>query len=142
MLESIFAHLASDRIQAFSAGSNPAGTVNPYAIQLLQREGHDVTEFRSKSWDEFSDNPEMDIVITVCGNAKNETCPIWPGVPVSAHWGVDDPADPHIPEESRPQAFDAAYFALLFRAKALLDLEFETLSSKALKSELDKIGSL
>lgn len=142
MLESILRHHAHDRILAHSAGSNPAGQVNPIALQLLQHKGHDTRLLRSKSWDEYARAPEMDIVITVCGNAGRETCPIWPGTPLRAHWGVDDPADPHIPADSRPQVFDAAYLALLMRAKTLLDLKFEEMSQKDIQQALTDIGKV
>ena len=142
MLESILRHHAHDRVIAHSAGSNPAGDVNPVALQLLQSKGHDTRLLRSKSWDEYARAPEMDMVITVCGNAARETCPIWPGAPLRAHWGVDDPADPHIPVDSRPQAFDLAYHALLHRAKALLDMKFEEMSAGDLQHALTDIGKV
>jgi len=90
LLESLLNHLGGGRISAFSAGSKPAGQVHPGALALLMREGFDLGGLRSKSWDEFgnSNSPVMDAVITVCGNAANEECPIWPGAPVKAHWGV------------------------------------------------------
>jgi protein-tyrosine-phosphatase len=109
---------------------------------LLQEKDHDTSQARSKSWDEFADEnaPEMDMVITVCSSAAGETCPIWPGAPVRAHWGVDDPAK--APETDWKLAFEAAYDALEKRAKALLDLPFETLDEGELKATLDRIGRM
>ena len=140
MLESILRHYAHDRVLAHSAGSHPTGDVNPLALQLLQSKGHDTRLLRSKSWDEYALAPEMDMVITVCGNAARETCPVWPGSPLRAHWGIDSPSDPNIPEESRPQAFDMTYHALLHRAKALLDLKLEEMSAGELQHALCDIG--
>ncbi|HEC91252.1 MAG TPA: arsenate reductase ArsC, partial [Alphaproteobacteria bacterium] len=92
--ECLLNHLGHGRFRAYSAGSRPTGTVNPLAVEILEAEGVPASGRRSKSWDEFgaADSPQMDIVITVCGNAANETCPVWPGAPMSVHWGFDDPA--------------------------------------------------
>lgn len=142
MLESILRHHAHNRILAHSAGSHPAGQVNPHTIHLLQSKGHDTRLLNSKSWDEYARAPEMDMVITVCGNAARETCPIWPGVPLRAHWSIDNPAAAHIPAESRPQAFDMAYHALLHRAKALLDQNIEEMTQGNLQHALSDIGRM
>jgi len=92
--EGLLNHLGGDRVTAYSAGSQPTGKPNPFALQALRNNGIDPSFARSKSWDEFAvvTAPEMDIIITVCANAAGETCPVWPGHPASAHWGVDDPA--------------------------------------------------
>ncbi|QBF31760.1 arsenate reductase ArsC [Thalassococcus sp. S3] len=142
LLESIFNTHAPDRVRAFSAGSQPAGQVHPQSIRLLKEEGHDVGKARSKSWDEFaeSDAPEMDVVITVCGSAASETCPVWPGAPVRAHWGVEDPAAAAEPDWAT--AFQAAYQTLHRRAKALLDLPIETMEQTELIAHLKRIGTL
>ena len=140
MLESILRHHAHDRILAHSAGSHPTGQVAPQAIHLLQHKGHDTRMLLSKSWDEYALAPEMDMVITVCGTAAREPAPVWPGAPLCAHWGIDDPTDPHIPVDSRPQAFDLAYHALLHRAKLLLDMKLEEMSDAELQDALTDIG--
>ncbi len=146
LLESIFNHTSGGRITAYSAGSHPAGVVHPQSLVLLKEMGHDTSAARSKSWDEFAgaNAPRMDAVITVCGAAAGETCPIWPnnasGAPVRSHWGVDDPA------ATKPAdwqgAFATAYKILGKRAAALLDLPLETLSVAELKATLDQIGCL
>lgn len=141
LLESILNHTSGGRIQAFSAGSNPTGKVHPQSLKLLSSLGHDITNARSKSWDEFAvkDAPTMDAVITVCGAAAAETCPIWPGVPVRSNWGVDDPADC---ADDCELAFQTAYDLLAKRAAALLATPFETLDAAGLKTTLTNIGQL
>ncbi len=140
LLESVFNTEGLGRVRAYSAGSQPAGQVHPQSLVLLEELGHDVTNARSKSWDEFAqDNAaEMDMVITVCSSAAGETCPIWPGAPIRAHWGVDDPAKAE--KADWQVAFEDAYAALFARAKALLDLPFETMDAGELKATLDRIG--
>ncbi|MFK7835665.1 MAG: arsenate reductase ArsC [Sulfitobacter sp.] len=142
LLESLFTHLGSGRVCAFSAGSEPAGKVNPYAIALLTEEGHNVSDFRSKSWDEFgqTDAPQMDIVITVCGSAAAETCPIWPGTPLRAHWGVEDPAAS--PDDKAPAAFAESYDILRRRAEAFLGQTVETMTPEMLAAHLKTCGAL
>lgn len=121
--EVLINELGRGRLSAFSAGSQPVGRVNPGATDKLKREGHDVAGLESKSWDRFSGSgaPEIDIVITVCDNAAGESCPIWNGAPVTAHWGIPDPAS----EEDVEAAFDAAYDALRGRIEALLQVPLE-----------------
>ncbi len=146
LLESIFNQTSGGRITAYSAGSHPTGVVHPQSLVLLKEMGHDTNVARSKSWDEFArpDAPKMDVVITVCGSAAGEVCPIWPnnasGAPVRSHWGVDDPA------AAKPadwqSAFTTAYETLGKRAAALLDLPVESLSVDELKATLDQIGRL
>ncbi|KZY39358.1 arsenate reductase, partial [Roseovarius sp. HI0049] len=118
----------------------PTGQVHPQSLRLLEEKGHDITHARSKSWDEFAadDAPLMDIVITVCGSAAGETCPVWPGAPVRSHWGVEDPAA--APEAEWEAAFNAAYDTLERRTLALLDMNFETMEQGELKATLDRIG--
>ncbi|WP_424833525.1 arsenate reductase ArsC [Ruegeria sp.] len=142
LLESIFNHTSDGRLRAFSAGSNPTGKVHPQSLTLLESVGHDLSDSRSKSWDEFAadDAPEMDMVITVCGSAAEETCPVWPGAPVRAHWGVKDPAAAS--EEDWDEAFRTAYDILGRRAAALLDLPVETLGNAELTAQLKRIGDI
>ncbi len=136
LLESLLNHLGGGRVAAFSAGSQPAGKVNPHAIRLLETEGHDTGGFRSKSWDEFgeADAPQMDAVITVCGSAAGETCPMWPGTPLRAHWGVEDPAA--AAEAKAPAAFEEAFGILSRRARTFLAAPIETMDRDAFAAHL------
>jgi len=127
--EMLFNHLGQGRIKAYSAGSKPAGKVNPVALETLEKHGVPCAGTRSKSWDEFAaaDAPHFDFIFTVCGNAASETCPVWPGHPATAHWGIADPA--HVePIEARRAAFEAAYQALKGRIAAFLALPLESMS--------------
>jgi arsenate reductase len=128
--EALFNHLGHGRIRAFSAGSKPSGKVNPVALETLEKHGIALpSEIRSKSWDEFADSaaPRLDYIFTVCASAAGETCPIWPGHPATAHWGIDDPA--HVePIEARRAAFEETYAALEKRIKAFLALDLEAMS--------------
>ncbi|HQY44213.1 MAG TPA: arsenate reductase ArsC [Paracoccaceae bacterium] len=143
LLESILnRHGAAGGIRAFSAGSKPAGQVHPQSLRLLAERGYSTEGLRSKSWDEFAapDAPVMDAVITVCGSAAGETCPFWPGAPVRAHWGVEDPAA--AAPANQPAAFETAYGKLLARANALLAARPETLDRAGLQAALTRIGSI
>ena len=128
--EALFNHLGQGRVRAFSAGSKPSGTVNMLALETLEKHGVALpSEIRSKSWDEFAapDAPKIDYIFTVCASAAGETCPIWPGHPTTAHWGIDDPA--HVePMEARRAAFEVAYLALEKRIKAFLALDLEAMT--------------
>ncbi len=137
LAEVLINELGRGRLSAFSAGSRPVGRVNPGAIGKLAREGHDVTGLESRSWDRFSgpDAPEIDIVITVCDNAAGESCPVWNGKPVTAHWGIPDPASAEAP---RP-AFDAAYDALRSRIEALLQVPLEDFDARQRYDALARI---
>jgi arsenate reductase len=130
--ESLFNHLGEGRVRAFSAGSRPSGAVNPVAIETLEKHGVPLpSDLRSKSWEEFATPaaPEIDFIFTVCASAAGEVCPIWPGHPTTAHWGIDDPA--HVePIEARRAAFEAAYQALETRVKAFLALDLDRMSAK------------
>ena len=139
LLESILNHASDDRVTAYSAGSHPAGAVHPQALALLRQLGHDISGARSKSWDEFVrvDAPRMDVVITVCSAAAGETCPLWPGAPVRAHWGIDDPADCI---QDCEQVFQRAYDNLSRRAMRFLALPLDGMDKTALQAALDKIG--
>ena len=142
LLESILNTNGHGRATAYSAGSNPTGQVHPQSLVLLGQKGHATGSARSKGWDEFatSDAPHMDAVITVCASAAGETCPIWPGVPVRTHWGVEDPANTAEPDWA--VAFETAYDALHRRALAFLDLPFEAMDRDELKDALDRIGEI
>jgi len=128
--EALFNHLGKGRIRAFSAGSKPSGAVNPVALETLAKHGVPLpSDMRSKSWDEFAapGAPKLDYIFTVCASAAGEICPIWPGYPTTAHWGIDDPA--HVePLEARRAAFEMAYQALEKRIKAFLALDLESMS--------------
>ena len=130
--EMLFNHLGQGRVRAFSAGSQPSGKVNPVAPETLGKHGVPFpAEARSKSWDEFTvpGAPKIDYIFTVCASAAGETCPIWPGHPTTAHWGIADPA--HVePMEARREAFEVAYQALEKRIKAFLALDLESMSTK------------
>ncbi len=132
------------RFHAYSAGSHPAGKVNPYAIELLQRSRVPTENLRSKNWSEFAavDAPPLDFVFTVCNNAAGEMCPIWPGQPMTAHWGIEDPAAVQGSEEEIRKAFFTAYNQLHRRISFFTALPIAKLHGIALKSELDKIGML
>lgn len=127
--EMLFNHLGQGRIRAYSAGSKPAGVVNPVALETLRGHGVPFEGARSKSWDEFAcpEAPKIDFVFTVCDNAANEVCPVWPGHPTTAHWGIPDPA--HVePLDARRAAFEATYQSLHKRISAFLALPLETMT--------------
>jgi len=144
LAESLFNTLGAGRVRAWSAGSRPAGQVNPFALERLRAAGHPTEGLRSKSWNEFEgpDAPEMDVVITVCGNAAGEVCPVWRGVPLRAHWGLDDPAAAHGSDEDRRRAFERAFEIIARRVEAFLVLPFEELEPDELARELARIGTI
>ena len=141
MAEAIMNFRGKPRFTAYSAGSHPSGKVRPEALRELDFASIPISGLRSKSWDEYSrpEAPQMDFVFTVCDNAANEACPIWPGHPVSAHWGVPDPAAVTGPEEVMQQAFRNAFLLLDQRIALFLSLPLESVRL-TLKQELDKIG--
>jgi arsenate reductase len=130
------------RFRAYSAGSKPAGRVNPFALALLRTTRIDVEGLRSKSWDEFArpGAPEMDFVFTVCDNAAAEACPFWPGQPMTAHWGVPDPAAVEGSDEEKRRAFHEAFRALSTRINLFVSLPMEKLDRLALQKRLREIG--
>ena len=130
------------RFKAYSAGSKPGGRVNPYALELLAKSRIDTAGLRSKSWDEFAalGAPMMDFVFTVCDNAAAEPCPYWPGQPMTAHWGVPDPAAVAGSDEDKRYAFRQAFSALSTRINLLLNLPMEKLDRMALQKKLVEIG--
>ena len=140
--ESLVDYWGKGRFRGFSAGSQPQSAVHPLAIRLLDHLDLPTEGLRSKNWEEFAadDAPKMDFVFTVCDNAGRETCPVWPGQPVTAHWGVPDPAAVAGSEEIRMQAFRKAFSQLENRIKIFVSLPFESLDRLRLQAELDKIG--
>jgi arsenate reductase (thioredoxin) len=142
--EAILARRGAGRIVAYSAGSKPKGIPHPGALRLLARKGVDASALRSKSWDEFtgSDAPRIDLAITVCGNAAGETCPLFLGAPLKAHWGLPDPADVSGDEAAVDAAFEETWRLLDLRVTALLALPFETMERDAFKAALAEIGEM
>jgi arsenate reductase (thioredoxin) len=142
MAEAILNAQSAGRFRAFSAGSHPAGAVNPRTIELLQRNHYRTERLRSKSWDEFATPgaPVMDFVFTVCDQAAAEVCPVWPGQPISAHWGVADPAAVNGDEEKVHRAFNDAFSVLSRRISLFMCLPIDKLSRLALTQEVQKIG--
>lgn len=142
LAESVLNHVGRNRYRGFSAGSHPNGTVNPFAVELLKKNNFPTDGLRSKSWDEFAQPaaPVMDVVITVCDQAAGEVCPVWPGQPINAHWGVDDPAKVEGDEETKRRAFLHAYTHLRRRIEIFCNLPMANLDRMALKRQLDDIG--
>jgi arsenate reductase len=140
--EVLLNRLGRGRFHAFSAGSHPRGEVHPLALQTLREFGESTEGLRSKGWDKLAepDSVPLDFVFTVCGNAAAERCPVWPGQPISAHWGVEDPASVEGPEAVRMVAFRSAYRQLETRIKLFCSLRFELLERMALQRRLEEIG--
>ena len=132
--------LGKGRFNCYSAGSKPSGRVNPHAVAMLETIGYDVSALRSKSWDEFgeADAPKMDLIITVCGNAKNEVCPVWPGHRTSAHWGYEDPLGET--EEEKRASFEKIFAQILRRTEYLLSLGEDALSPEKIKETARLVG--
>jgi protein-tyrosine-phosphatase len=143
LAEAILNKIGQGKFTAYSAGSNPKGQVNPHALALLDRLGYPTAALRSKSWDEFARDgaPQMDFVFTVCDNAANEVCPIWPGQPMTAHWGIPDPAAVIGDEKKSLTAFRDAFTALRRRIELFAALPVKSLDRIALKKQLDEIGA-
>lgn len=144
MAEAIMNHRGAANFTAYSAGSHPAGAVRPEAFRQLEASHLPTTGLRSKSWDEFvrPGAPVMDFVITVCDDAANEICPVWPGQPLTAHWGIRDPAAVKGTDGQVQKAFREAFFLLDRRISLLLSLPLPGLDRLALKKQLDRIGQL
>lgn len=142
MAEALMNQLGGGRFRAYSAGSHPAGQVHPKALELLERNRFRTGELRSKNWDEFAgpDAPAMDFVLTVCDKAAGEMCPVWPGQPMSAHWGVEDPGAAVGTPAEIERAFTDAFMVLQRRISLFLNLPFEKLEKLSLQEELNKIG--
>jgi protein-tyrosine-phosphatase len=142
LAECLLSRYGAKRFRAHSAGSHPKGEVHPLALALLEREGYDTSGLRSKSWEAFArpGTPELDFVFTVCDAAAGEACPVWPGHPRTAHWGVDDPAAFEGPEDEHRKRFRRAYQALERRVRAFTSLPFDTLDEDELRQRLKEIG--
>ena len=145
LAEALVNRLGQGRFVGYSAGSMPTGKVNPNALALLEKLDYDTSGFRSKAWDEFSkaqnlQAPDLDFVFTVCDNAAGEVCPIWPGQPMSAHWGVPDPADAEGSEAQVALAFADTYRRLQNRIDAFVNLPIATLDRLTLQAKLTEIG--
>jgi arsenate reductase len=142
--EALLNHLGKGRVTAFSAGSQPKGAVHPGALRLLAACGIDTAAFQSKSWNVFTgpDAPPIDLVVTVCGNAAGEACPIFPGTPLRAHWGLPDPAAVTGGDAAIDAAFAQTWDWLAMRITAFLDLPFETMERGALQALLAEIGTM
>ena len=142
MAEAILNHKGRGRFAAYSAGSHPSGRVRPEALRQIEAAHLSTAGMRSKSWNEFAEPgaPPLDFVFTVCDNAANEVCPVWPGQPMTAHWGVPDPAAVRGSQEQIEKAFREAFFLLDRRISLFLSLPMATLDRLALKREIDEIG--
>lgn len=142
LAESALRRMGGDRFRAFSAGSFPKGEINPDALALLNRLDYPVESLRSKSWDEFAapDAPAIDFVFTVCDDAAGETCPIWPGHPMTAHWGIEDPSHVEGNDVERERAFVTALRYLENRISLFINLPFEKLDQMSLSRKLREIG--
>ncbi len=142
--EALLNNLGAGRFRAFSAGSMPKGTVHPMSLKVLADAGIDTEGLRSKSWDEFAGPtaPQIDFVFTVCDNAAGEACPIWPGHPMTAHWGIEDPAAVIEPEFKQRQAFEDALRFMRNRITAFVNLPIESLDHMTLGARLGSIGAM
>ena len=142
MAEGIMNQLGRKHFKAWSAGSHPTGTVNPFALQTLAGMRMPTDGFRSKNWDEFAsaDSPALDFVFTVCDKAAGELCPVWPGQPMTAHWGVPDPAAFDGPDEQKIKRFHDAAMVLRRRIELMLSLPLHQLEAASIQRELDDIG--
>ncbi len=143
MAESILRQVGGGRFRAFSAGSHPAGRVNQFALELLEKNRMPTDGLRSKNWDEFAQPgaPNLDFVFTVCDNAAGELCPTWPGQPMTAHWGIPDPAVVESSDAAKRKAFAEASRALLNRIRVFASLPLDKLDRLSLQRKLDELGS-
>lgn len=143
LAEAALNHWGEGRFKAYSAGSFPKGQVHPLALELLKELHLPATGYRSKSWDEFAqpDSPKLDFIFTVCDNAAGEVCPIWPGRPMTAHWGVPDPAAVVGTDAQRRNAFESAYRELEARIKLFVSLPIESLDHVRLQAHVVEIGA-
>lgn len=142
MAEALFNVLGNGKFRAYSAGSHPSGAVNAFAIERCEALGYDTARLRSKSWDEFAtpDAPHMDFVITVCDEAAGEVCPIWPGKPITAHWGFEDPAAFEGSDEDKRKVFGKVYRQIMNRVNQFVNLPLHVLDQSAIQRETRAIG--
>lgn len=142
MAEAIIGRVGGGKFKGYSAGSHPRGEINPFAATLLTKLNYDVSQFRSKNWDEFAQPgaPRLDFVFTVCDDAANETCPYWPGQPMTAHWGLPDPAAFEGEDVQKALVFADTYRMLNHRLQIFASLPMETLDKVKLQNKLDEIG--
>ena len=143
MAEAIMNQQSRGHFRAFSAGSHPVGQLSPAAVDLLQRHHFDTSQLRSKNWREFASTeaPKMDFVLTVCDKAAGEVCPAWPGQPISAHWGIEDPVAVQGDEAQTRKAFSDAFMTLQRRIALFLNLPLDKLDKLSLQNELNRIGT-
>ena len=142
LAESLLNHLGKGRFRAYSAGSHPTGQVNPLVVELLNQQGMPADDLRSKSWNEFArpDAPPLDFVFTVCDNAAGEVCPVWPGQPMTAHWGIEDPAAADGSDAVKREAVSSAYRLLRRPISLFISLPIQKLNGLSLQQQLDDIG--
>ena len=142
LAEALLNRLGGGRFRAFSAGSQPSGAVHPLTLKVLEGQGYDTAELRSKSWEEFArpDAPQMDFVFTVCDQTAGEVCPVWPGQPLTAHWGFADPVKVEGDEQHRLDAFGQVQHQIANRLRLFLSLPLAKLDRLAIKHEIDRIG--
>ena len=142
MAEALINTMGQGRFRAYSAGSHPTGKVNPFAVEKVESVNYPTESLRSKSWDEYAtpDAPKMDFIITVCDNAAGEMCPVWPGQPISAHWGFEDPAAVEGTDAEKRRAFEQTFRHMMNRARLFVNLPLKMLDQTAIKRELANIG--
>ncbi len=142
--EALLQRLGQGKFEAYSAGSIPKGRVNPFALEILEQNNFKTDSFRSKSWDEFEKEGvlKLDFIFTVCDNAANEVCPIWPGQPISAHWGIEDPDQPELSDDEQRKLFQKTFRELEQRIKIFTGLQFDKLTDLSLQEKLDDIGKV
>lgn len=142
MAEALINTMGQGRFRAYSAGSHPTGKVNPFAVEKVESVNYPTESLRSKSWDEYAtpDAPKMDFIITVCDNAAGEMCPVWPGQPISAHWGFEDPAAVEGTDAEKRRAFEQTFRHMMNRVRLFVNLPLKMLGQTAIKRELANIG--
>jgi arsenate reductase len=142
MAEALVTTMSKGRFKGFSAGSKPGGVVNPFAIEQVKTTGYPVDNLRSKSWDEFAapDAPKMDFIITVCDNAAGEACPYWPGHPLTAHWGFEDPAAATGTDEEKRAVFHKIFRQIVSRVNSFVSLPIHMLEKNAIQQHIKEIG--
>ena len=142
LAEALMNKIGAGKFRAYSAGSMPKGQVHPQALKVVAGMGFAPEDFRSKSWDEFAgpDAPQFDFIITVCDNAAGEVCPVWPGQPISAHWGFEDPAAVEGTDDEKRRAFDQTFRHMMNRVRLFVNLPLTMLDHTAIKRELSNIG--